>query len=203
MLNDDIKIEIHNYKKMKLSLHNHYTKYYPKPKDITIIEIKNDYEIYYDIQILDYDSNYNKKGYHIYNNIDVFSEEHSLGDDAACASGQIVNINDYEFELSIPTDNGSSGSPIILLNNNINLIQVIGIHKEVIYSVTFIPEIFNDNNNDNINLKIKALNTEGTPNLSLNLKKYDSHAGNLFDVCKNNNYILDEIDIKDEDIYQL
>ena len=94
-LNDDIEIEIHNHKKMKLNLHNRDIKYYPKPKDITIIEIKNDDEIYYDIQFLDYDSNYNKKGYLIYNNIDVFSLEHPLGDDAACASGQIVNISSY------------------------------------------------------------------------------------------------------------
>ena len=38
---------------MKLSLHNHDTKYYPKAKDISIIEIKNADEIYYDIQFLD------------------------------------------------------------------------------------------------------------------------------------------------------
>lgn len=30
----------------------------------------------------------------------------------------------------MPTDNGSSGCPMILLNNNLNIIQVIGIHKE-------------------------------------------------------------------------
>ena len=44
---------------------------------------------------------------------------------------KILNImDDYEFKHNIPTDSGSSGCPIILLNNNINLCQVIGIHKE-------------------------------------------------------------------------
>ena len=171
-LNHDIKIEIHNQKNSKLNLHNRDIKYFPKPKDITIIEIKNNDEIYNDIQFLDYDLNYIKKGYNIYKNMDVFSIEHPLGDGAACASGRIININNYEFEHDISTDNGSSGCPIIILNNNINLIQVIGIHKEAKYSInlnggTFIGEIFNDNNN-NLNI--------------------------------DNNYIIAEIYIEDNDI---
>ena len=59
-------------------------------------------------------------------------------------------IDDYEFKHNIPTDSGSSGCPIILLNNNINLCQVIGIHKEAdlrknVNCGTFIGEIFNNN----------------------------------------------------------
>ena len=204
-LNDDIEIEIHNHKNMKLNLHNRDIKYYPKPKDIVIIEIKNDDEIYNDIQFLDYDSNYNKKGYLIYNNIDVFCVEHPLGNESACASGQIITISDFEFEHSIPTNNGSSGSPIILLNNNINLIQVIGIHKEANYSKklncgTFIGEIFKNNDkNDNIKFNNNTLNIKDVSNLNSNLNK-NYHVGNLLDVCNSNNYILAEIDIKDEDI---
>ena len=59
-INDDIKIEIHNQKSMKLNLNNRKIEYFPKPKDISIIEIKNNDEIYNDILFLDYDSNYNK-----------------------------------------------------------------------------------------------------------------------------------------------
>ena len=33
----------------------------------------------------------------------------------------IININKYQFDHNIATDNGSSGCPILLLNSNINL----------------------------------------------------------------------------------
>ena len=146
---EDIEIEIYNQKKMKLLFNNRHTKYYPKPKDITIIEIKNTDDIYIDIQLLEFDLNY-RLGYKIYRNVNVFSIEHPLGEDAACASGKIKDINNFEFDHNIPTDDGSSGCPIILLNNNINIIQVIGIHKLADYSRkvncgTFIGEIFKKN----------------------------------------------------------
>ena len=150
-INYDIEIEIHNHKKMKLNPYNRDIKFYPQPKDITLIEIKPYDEIYSEIKFLDYDKNFTTRGYGIYKDIDVYSIEHPLGNDAACASGQIKNIIGFEFEHSIPTDNGSSGCPIIILNDNINLIQVIGIHKEAnpskkLNGGTFIVEIFKDNN---------------------------------------------------------
>ena len=111
-------------------------------------------------------------GYTINKNVDVFSIEHPYGDDASCASGSIININDYEFEHNISTDIGSSGCPIILLNNDINLIQVIDIQKEGDYKKklnggTFIGEILKEELND---------------------------------IENNNNYIIAEIYIEEEDI---
>ena len=81
-------------------------------------------------------------------------------------------MDDYEFDHDFPTDKGSSGCPILLLNNNMNSIQVIGVHKGANYSKqlnigTFIWEILND---------------------ELNLIK------------RENNYIIAEIFIKDEDV---
>jgi len=174
IINEDIEIEIWNHKKMKLSLNNHNIKYFKKPKDITVIEIKNSDEIYKDIKFLDYDNNY-KNGYEIYNNIDVFFINHPLGKSVECARGKIKKINDYEFEDNISTDNDSSGCPIMLLNDNINLIQVIGIHKisdksKKVNGGIFIGEIFKELNNDLINTKIK------------------------------DNYIISEIIIEDNDI---
>ena len=153
--NENIETEIHNENKMKLKFNNRFTKYLDKPKDIAIIEIKESDEIYKDIEFLDYDLNY-KKGYSIYKGIDIFSVEHPYGDDASSASGIIVNIYDYEFKHNISTDNGSSGCPIILLNNNINSIQVIGIHKEGIYKKklnggTFIGRILDEELNKELN----------------------------------------------------
>ena len=137
---------------MKLEFKNRIRKYMEQPKDISIIEIKESDEIYEDIEFLDYDLNYEKKGYIIYKGADIFSIEHPYGEDASCASGRVVEINDFEFDHNISTDNGSSGCPILLLNNNINFIRVIGIHKNGDYSKklnggTFIAEIFNEDLN--------------------------------------------------------
>ena len=152
-INDRIELEIWNNKKMNINLNQRYIKYFEKPKDITIIEIKEEDKIYKDIKFLECDLNYKEKGYSIYENADVFTLEHPLGDDISCASGKILNIDNYEFSHNISTQTGSSGCPIILLNNNINLILVIGIHKGAdIYNMinygTFIGEIINKFKND-------------------------------------------------------
>ena len=47
---------------MKLEFKNRIRKYMEQPKDISIIEIKESDEIYEDIEFLDYDLNYEKKG---------------------------------------------------------------------------------------------------------------------------------------------
>ena len=184
VINNNIIIEIHNNKKMKLNINNRDIQYFPEPKDITIIEMKNYDDIYNDIEFLYYDTNYIQTGYNIYKEVDVFSIEHPLGDNAACASGKIKNIDGFEFAHNISTDNGSSGCPIILLNNNINLIKVIGIHKEgdklknLNYG-TFIGEIFNNKKYTN----------------KLNIKNYINITKN-----KNTNYIIAQIEIKEKDI---
>ena len=168
-LNEDIEIEIYNHNKMKLNFNNRDIKYFPKPRDITIIEIKNNDSIYNDIEFLDYDYNY-KKGYIKYKNARIITLEHPLGKSAHFAIGRIININNFEFDHSIPTEKGSSGCPIMLYTEDINLIQVIGIHKKANYSNnfncgTFIGEIFNNEN-----------------------------------IKENNNHIIAEFDIKDDDI---
>ena len=186
--NIKIELEIYNQKIMQLKIHDRFTKYMNKPEDIALIEIKESDEIYNEVEYLNLDLNYMDGGYSIYKDADIFSIEHPCGDDASCASGKIKDIYDNEFEHDIPTDNGSSGSPILLLNHNIKLIGVIGIHKEGINTEfkkinygTFIGEILNKELNKNLNKKIKK-------NLNKELKNIE------------NNYILSEIYIKDEDI---
>ena len=144
-----------------------------------MIEIKSDDKIYNDIKFLYYDLNY-KFGYEAYKNESVFSIQYPLGEESACASGQIINIHNYEFDHNISTNNGSSGCPIILLNSNINLIRVIGIHKKANYiknlnSGTFIGEIFKNDeeenkkqsNNKNDDNKIFAVLFYSTVSISL------------------------------------
>jgi len=155
--NENIEIEIHNKKKMKLKLENRYTKFIGKLKDMAMIEIKESDGIYNDILFLDYDNNYITKGYSIYKDADVFSIEYIYWEDASCASGTIINIYEYEFDHNLSTDIGAEGCTIILLYDNINLIQVIGIHKEEdkkhkINGGIFIGDIFNkDLIKENIN----------------------------------------------------
>ena len=220
---ENIEIEIWNKKIMKLNLNNRHIKYIERPRDITVIEIKPKDEIYGDIEYLTYDLNY-KQGYLIYKNLDIFTIEHPNGEDASCASGKIIDIEDYEFFHNISTDNGSSGCPIILLSNNMNLKQVIGIHKDADYSKklnggTFIGEIFNEINNNsnyienkiNNNIDInKNKNNNNKINININNKKNkkninkDKKKKNTNDDNKkkynNNNYIIASLHIKSEDI---
>ena len=178
LINTIIEIEVWNHTKFKLDLNNYKITYFEKPKDIAVIQLKNYDEITQDIQFLSYDKNY-IDGYHIYEKVDVFSIQHPCGKSAACASGTITSIDNFEFEHNVATDKGSSGCPIILLNDNINLILVIGIHKsgDPFYKInggTFIGEIFKELNNSEIINKTNNLKTE--------------------------NYIISELEIGDDNI---
>ena len=209
IINNHTEIEIWNKKRIKLTLKNRTIKYFERPKDITIMEIKKDDEIYDYIEFLDYDINFIKYGYQIYKNVDVFSIEHPFGKEAICASGSIINIfNNFEFNHNISTDTGSSGSPIILLNNNPNIIQVIGIHKNRdeklnLNGGTFIGEIFNGiNTNTNEKNNNKEIGIyKGTPGNINNhkiLSKYPLN--NFINKNKTKNIIIGEIYINKNNI---
>ena len=185
----EIKIEINNQQNIKINLENRNVKFFEKPIDITIVEIKESDIFYKEIEFLSYDSNYKQKGYIIYKNVDVFSIEYPHGQEAESASGKIININGNEFEHNIPTEQGSSGSPIILLNSNKNFIQVIGIHKNAntfkhinggSFIGVIIEEIYNNLNrieNNNINKEINKSsdqNSNAIPLESLLYKYGDS-----------------------------
>ena len=169
-LNEKIEIEIWNKKKYILNNFKFNTKYLTKPKDITAIEMIDWKDISEEVQFLNYDKNY-EDGYIIYKDADVFTIEHPLGKNASCSFGNIININKYEFDHNISTEPGSSGCPILLLMDNINLIKVIGIHKNgdkknKINGGTFIGEIINEIKNDpNIKFNQKS-------DLIINNKKY-------------------------------
>ena len=204
---ENIEIEIHNNKKMKLDSINRNIKYIEQPKDITVIEIKMNDEIYKDIKFLDYDRNY-ISGYDKYQKADVFSIQHPLGKEAAIASGTIVKVDNYEFDHNISTDSGSSGSPILLLNDNIKLIKVIGIHKNAdreanINGGTFIAEIFKEintnlieSNNDNyIIAELEISDDEAKKEVKI-INSYEAFLLNHKSVDKSNNEYMNEKEIK-------
>ena len=214
-INDNIELEIWNKEKMNLNLNQRYIKYFKDQKDVTIIEIKEKDEIYKDIKFLDYDSNYKEKGYNCYENADLFTLEHPLGNDVSSASGTILKIEeDYEFTHNISTEGGSSGCPIILLNNTINLILVVGIHKsaekdkEENYG-TFIGGIIDEIKNDSFfvpNLiKNKELKTEEEQKEKEQKEKENEEEQKEEEMTKKNlmkkdNFIIAQINIKKKEV---
>ena len=172
--NKNIEIEIYNKEKINIILNNRIIKYF-KNLDISIIEIKElDIINNKDIKYIKYDLNY-KEGYEQYKLIEIICLQYPGGGNLKAQIGNIKNIiNDYEFEHDIPTEEGSSGSPIIIPN----IKKVIGIHtsgdiKKKINIGTFIGEIFNENNN-NINIKHNKIDEKYILNLS---RKYLGNEG--------------------------
>ena len=178
LINKNIEIEIHNKKKfnLKLDKNERYIKLFGEKIDISIIEIKDSDQINEDIEYLNYDLNY-EMGYSQYNGIDAICIGYPLENEVSCGSGKIIKINEFEFDHNISTEEGSSGSPIIIFST----LKVIGIHKhgdleKKINVGTFIGIIFNEINKD--------------------LKK----GNNNYDINANNNYIIAEILIDDSNI---
>ena len=164
---------------MKLNFNNRKYKFFGRDKDITLIELKVSDEIYKYIDFLDYDIKFINYGYKIYKDEDVFTIEHPIGSDSSCGSGKILKVENWEFEHTIPTEEGSSGCPILLLRNDINSVKVIGIHKsfnicEKIKYGTFIGETIKDFNSksivDNLESKNKIPNFLSLENNALKIK---------------------------------
>ena len=126
----NITLEIHNHIFFNLKPDGRFIKYFPKPIDITAIEIQESDNIYKDIEFSDYVDDHNNTGYEIYKNADIFTIQYPFGEDATASSGNVIEIyDDMEFTHNMSTDHGSGGCPIILLDNNNNQIKVIGIHQ--------------------------------------------------------------------------
>ena len=174
--NMTIIIEIYDKNKyeLKLNKNERYIKLYENILDIAIIKINDMKDLCSLIKFLFIDLNY-KMGYNIYLKKDIYLLGYPYGKDIELSKGQITNIGENEFKHDCSTDNGLSGSPIILSSNN----AVIGIHKagiikEKINVGTFLGTIFNQNDcilsNDNQEKKI-IINISSHKNKSKRSKK--------------------------------
>ena len=156
IINSKQAIEIHiEYirEKIKIQLDNEtrFIRCFPKPLDITIIEILKTDKLKNTIRYLKID-NLHDKEYKAYLSKDIYILHHPKGGPAECSLGKILNINDNTFQHDAFTEEGSSGSPIILVEN----LKIIGIHcgKNIIKNLNcgvFIEKI-NDINAQRVNV---------------------------------------------------
>ena len=122
-VNKEKKLEI------KLDRNERYIKCFDKPLDVTLIEIIEKDNIKED-KFLMPDFSY-KNGYNIYINENFYlagyPQNNSNENERSISSGKIIKILDNsEFEHTLDTDHGNSGSPICLGSN----LLVVGIHKQ-------------------------------------------------------------------------
>ena len=127
---EEITIQIQNENKETIILDKskRYIKCLIPPIDISILEIlDSDSIIINNIGFLLCDLNFKDvDGYNTYMNKDIYILGHPQNcNDIQCTMGKVKDIDDFEFEHSLDTDYGSSGSPIILHGN----LRVIGVHK--------------------------------------------------------------------------
>ena len=124
--------------------------FYSSKKDITIIEIIVQDHLIDKVKSLELDINCKLSTYGDYLNKDIFIMHHPKGEDLECNSGKIVMIkepNIYEFQHTLDTMEGSSGSPILLFEKQNEKPKVIGIHTSACIG-----------NKNNIGVFIDALN---------------------------------------------
>ena len=164
-----VQIEKENKEiKILLDTNKRFIKCFKKPIDITIIEIIESDKIINNVKFLWYDCNY-LLGYDQYSESDILILQHPLGEETQLGIGKILNIQEFEFEHSIETDNGSSGSPVILIEN----LKVIGIHKQSNKKNnngigTFIGQMFKEIESEKKKISIKDEKKENDTNEKCN-----------------------------------
>ena len=126
-INNNVQILIEYKKKERYIPLNNRIKYTNEKLDFTIIEILPKDSIFSEIKSFFKIDGYIMNNYSKSNYLkqEICIVQHPNGGELSFDKGEIKSINDYEIEHSVSTDYGSSGSPILLLNN----FKIIGIHK--------------------------------------------------------------------------
>ena len=121
--NKKITITINDDKECKIIELKDRIIYTDEKKDVTIIEIKKKDKIN---NYMDVDKRYLNNSIDIIYDKSIYIIQYPLGEKAAVSYGVIDKFNEYNIEFYCNTEQGSSGSPIINIQNN----EIIGIHKE-------------------------------------------------------------------------
>ena len=212
IINNTIILQTKNKTKIELVLNERYIEFF-EDLDITIIEIKDSDNISKDIVFLECESNYSK-GYNQFKDSDVFTLQYPR-EKMEVATGKIneiskINDNIYEFGHNIDTENGSSGSPIILISTS----KVIGIHKcgdiyEKVNYATFIGEIFKfknfikekkNNNVDEIPSNIISKVNKSICKIAYKKNNESKNGTGFFMILNNIKYLVTSYKILNKDI---
>jgi len=119
-LNKEKKLNIYiEEEKKEINLEINRFKLTDEDLDFTIIEILEEDKIYNYLEIDEYINSFE------YEEDQIFTIQYPGGKELKYSHGKIIKKLDKFFEYGLGTDHGSSGSPIILLNN----LKLIGLHK--------------------------------------------------------------------------
>jgi len=117
LINDDKDILI-------IDLNIKRNKYFNEDYDITIIELKDEDKIKYYLELDD--NLFQDNSEIIYIDRSIYIPQYPKGKNAYVSYGLLNDIDKYNIMHRCSTDNGSSGAPIINLDNN----KVIGMHSK-------------------------------------------------------------------------
>ena len=205
--NKEINVLLNDNKEaLKIDLTIKREKYFNKEYDISLIEIKDKDKIKDYLELDDDILKDNEKIY--YEEKSIYILHYLLGKNICVSYGILNRLNNYDIIHSCSTDNGSSGSPILNLENN----KVIGIHKQgstyfdynkgtlLKYPLNDIIKKYSKNypnkNNNIIN--------ENTNNNIINEDKnniiINENTNNIIINENTNNIIIGEINISKDDI---
>ena len=123
--NNKLNLSLNDEKKtITINLSIERKTYFNKDYDITLIELKEEDEIK---NYLELDDNLFKDNSEIiYKDKSIYVLQYPNGQNACVSYGLLNNIDEYNIFHRCSTEKGSSGSPILNLQNN----KVIGIHKK-------------------------------------------------------------------------
>ena len=191
--NVTITFDLNNDKKLRtIELNNDRLRYTNEKLDVTIIEIKENKDklnnecLELDDNIIDYfESNQNKNPNYLnskYSNESIYIINYPKDKDIVVSYGKSPELYESEIKHYCSTEPGSSGSPILLINNQ----KLIGIHHRssdyefnngtlLIYSIIEFQKI---NNNLNVINKEEKI-----------IKEIDNYIIGEFDIKKDNKNI--------------
>ena len=195
LLNDNKTIFI-------IDLNKKREKYFNKEYDITLIEIKEDEKIRKYLELDDNLFNDNEKIY--YRKKSIYILHYIFGKKICVSYGILQSIYNYDITHSCSTDKGSSGSPIINLENN----KVIGIHTEgfanfnfnkgtiLKYPLNDFIKKYNENKN---NSSIDEININKNDTNKNDINKNDINKNDINNNDINKNIQILNIDSKNDD----
>ena len=184
--NKEIKLLLNDDKEPKIiDLNKERRNYFNENYDITIIEIIETDKVK---NFLELDENIFKDEIEIsYEDQSIYTIQYPNGKNAMVSYGLVNQIQNYDIKHTCCTDHGSSGSPILKIDNN----KLIGIHKEGsnhfnFNKGTFLKFPLND---FILKLKIKSSNKNKYPieekSKNINNEAFESSFAKEVKICSN------------------